>query len=184
MTAHADIDLRTVWETAIPYAEFVDGVQKFDGLWRGVYRTARIPEWALERAHASGRGVSLLAITEDWCWDAANTLPLLAKLSDQTDTLPIRVICRDEHLEVMDRYLTNGARAIPVVIALDAVFNEIGHWGPRPRELQAWALANRALLSKEDFYAQMKRWMVRDRGSSVLREVLDIVEARPTDVSG
>lgn len=82
----------------------------------------------------------------------------------------------DEHPEVMDRYLTDGARAIPIVIALDAEFNEIGQRGPRPRELQAWAMANGPRLLKGDFYARMRRWMVRDRGAAVLREVLDAAE--------
>ena len=54
--------------------------------------------------------------------------------------LELRIVLRDEHPEVMDRYLTNGSRSIPIVIALDEEFRELGHWGPRPRELQAWVM--------------------------------------------
>ena len=72
----------------------------------------------------------------------------------------------------MDRYLTNGARAIPIVIALDAEFRELGHWGPRPTELQAWVMANKGSIPKSELYPQIRRWYARDRGQSTLREVL------------
>ena len=70
-------------------------------------------------------------------------MPVLAKLAATVPGLELRVILRDQHPEVMDRYLTNGSRSIPIVIALDEQFRELGHWGPRPRELQAWVMANR-----------------------------------------
>ena len=35
----------------------------------------------------------------------------------------------------MNQYLTNGTRSIPLAIALDANFVELGHWGPRPSVL-------------------------------------------------
>ena len=66
--------------------------------------------------------------------------------------LELRVLRRDEYPEVMDRYLTNGSRSIPIVIALDEEFRELGHWGPRPRELQAWVMANRASIPKAELY--------------------------------
>ena len=57
-------------------------------------------------------------IAEDWCGDASNTIPILAKLVELPG-LELRVLRRDEHPEVMDRYLTDGSRSIPIVIALD-----------------------------------------------------------------
>jgi hypothetical protein len=72
----------------------------------------------------------------------------------------------------MDRYLTNGSRSIPIVIALDEDFTELGHWGPRPAELQSWVLANRLTLPKTELYPLVRRWYARDHGESTLREVL------------
>jgi hypothetical protein len=56
---------------------------------------------------------------------------------------------------------------------LDEEFREIGHWGPRPAELQAWFLANRE-MPKQERYPLIRRWYARDRGESVLREVLGL----------
>ncbi len=121
---------------------------------------------------ASRPAIRLVALVEDWCGAASNTIPALAKWVAQVPAVQLRLLRRDEHPAVMDRYLTNGARAIPIVIALDPAFRELGHWGPRPSELQAWVRANKPLLPKTEFYPQVRRWYARDRGESTLREVL------------
>jgi hypothetical protein len=114
----------------------------------------------------------LLVLAEDWCGDASNTIPILARLVEEVPGLELRVLRRDEHPEVMDLYLTDGARAIPIVIALDSEYREVGHWGPRPAELQAWVMANREMIPKSDIYPLVRKWYARDRGESTLREVL------------
>jgi hypothetical protein len=73
----------------------------------------------------------------------------------------------------MDQYLTNGSRSIPIVIALDENFQEVGHWGPRPTELQAWVMANKGTMPKSELYPQVRKWYARDRGETTLREVLE-----------
>ena len=114
-----------------------------------------------------------MVIAEDWCGDASNTVPIIAKLVNQAPGLELRVVLRDENPELMDRYLTNGARSIPIVVALSDEFEEIGHWGPRPAQLQAWVMANRATIPKAELYPQVRKWYARDRGESTLREVLE-----------
>ncbi|MCZ6754523.1 MAG: thioredoxin family protein [Gemmatimonadetes bacterium] len=140
------------------------------GLWEGIYRLARIPDWALDEVTDDDRR-RLLVIVEDWCGDASSTIPILAKWAAQAPGLELRIIKRDEHPAVMDRYLTNGARAIPIVIVLDETNHELGHWGPRPAELQSWVRANRDRIPKDELYPQVRRWYARDRGVSTLCEV-------------
>jgi hypothetical protein len=72
----------------------------------------------------------------------------------------------------MDQYLTNGSRSIPIVIALDAGFEELGHWGPRPEELQRFVMENRSTVPKGELYPQVRRWYAKDRGQAILREVM------------
>jgi hypothetical protein len=59
-----------------------------------------------------------------------------------------------------------------VVIALDENFQELGHWGPRPSELQSWVMANRGTMPKAELYPKVRTWYARDRGETTLREVL------------
>lgn len=165
------LDFRTLWEQALPFDAYVAAGSQHRGLWEGLYRIARLPEWALSAVPAGTRR-RLLVLAEDWCGDASNTVPVLARLADAVPELELRVLRRDEHPEVMDRYLTNGSRSIPVVIALNEEFGEVGHWGPRPTELQSWVLTNRQTIPKSELYPQVRRWYARDRGESTLREVL------------
>lgn len=168
---------RALWDEALTFDQFTAAsAPEHTGLWKGIYGLTRIPAWSLE-AGAAVEPLRLLALVEDWCGDASNTIPVLAKWADQVSAVELRLLRRDEHPALMDRYLTNGSRSIPIVIALDADFRVRGHWGPRPRELQAWVLANRTILPKAELYPQVRRWYARDRGESTLREVLALAAA-------
>jgi len=166
------LDFRKLWDEGFTFDAFVAACKaEHCGLWQGIYNLARIPGWA-PAAVPAGETRRLLVIAEDWCGDASNTVPIVAKLADQISGLELRVIMRDKNPEVMDRYLTNGSRSIPIVIALDQSFQEIGHWGPRPTELQAWVMANRGTMPKAELYPQIRKWYARDRGETTIREVL------------
>ena len=73
----------------------------------------------------------------------------------------------------MNQFLTNGSRSIPIVIALNENFEQVGHWGPRPSQLQAWVMANKGVMPKSELYPQVRKWYARDRGETTLREVLE-----------
>ena len=166
------LDFRMLWEKGVSFDAFVQGCSaQHCGLWQGLYNLARVPEWALAAVPA-GVNRKLLVIAEDWCGDASNTVPIIAKLADMVPSLELRVVARDENPELMDQYLTNGSRSIPIIIALDDDFKEVGHWGPRPTQLQAWVMANRATTPKAELYPQVRKWYARDRGETTIREVL------------
>ena len=166
------LDFKTLWNKAQTFDAFVASCKaEHCGLWRGLYNLARVPDWALA-AVPPGSGRKLLVIAEDWCGDASNTVPIIARLADLVRSLELRVISRDQNLELMDAYLTDGSRSIPIVIALDDQFQEVGHWGPRPTQLQAWVMENRTTTPKKELYPQVRKWYAQDRGETTLREVL------------
>lgn len=167
------LDFKAQWEKGLTFEAFVASCKaEHCGLWQGIYNLARVPAWA-SAAVPEGVERKLLVIAEDWCGDASNTVPIIAKFVDSVPGLQLRVIERDANPEVMDQYLTNGSRSIPIVIALDENFQEVGHWGPRPRELQEWVMANKATTPKSELYPQVRKWYARDRGETTLREVLE-----------
>ena len=87
----------------------------------------------------------LLLITEAWCGDAAQIIPVLEQMAEVQPLINHYLILRDEHLDIMDAFLTNGARAIPVTIVIDKESNEVlGHWGPRPEVLQQQVMQAKA----------------------------------------
>lgn len=173
------LDFRTLWDKALPYHEFVAASTEHRGLWEGVHRIAVLPGWT-RPLDASAEPRRLLVIAEDWCGDASNTVPILAKLAETVPGLELRVLRRDEYPDVMDQYLTDGSRSIPIVIALGEDFRELGHWGPRPQALQDWVMANKRSIAKADLYPRVRRWYARDRGESTIREVLQAARVSET----
>jgi hypothetical protein len=178
------LDFRKLWDKGVTFEAFVASCKaEHCGLWQGIYNLARVPEWALG-AVPPGTERKLLVIAEDWCGDASNTVPIIARLAERVPGLELRIIERDANPEVMDQYLTNGSRSIPIVIALDQSFNEVGHWGPRPTELQAWVMANRSVLPKPELYPKVRQWYARDRGETTIREVLEAAGFPTASVAG
>ena len=164
-------DFEQLWTEALSYEEFVAAATKHQALWTGIYRTAQIPAWAIDAVPA-GAIRNFIAIAEDWCGDASNAVPVVAKWVHQVGGLNLKILRRDEYPEVMDRYLTNGSRSIPIIIALDSGFEELGHWGPRPEELQRFVMENQSIVPKGELYPQVRRWYAKDRGRAILREVM------------
>lgn len=75
-------------------------------------------------------------LSEAWCGDAAQIVPVLGKIAAESDLIDLKIMMRDEHLDIMDQYLTNGGRSIPKLICLDKEDREIFVWGPRPASIQ------------------------------------------------
>ena len=164
-----------LWDVALPFDRFVAESTEHRDLWSGIYRTAKVPDWATDAAAKLGRRFRFVVIAEDWCGDASSTVPVIARFAEAIGA-ELRILRRDEHPEVMDAYLSNGARAIPVVVVLTDGMDEIGHWGSRPAELQALVVAQRAQGRKSSaYFPDVRRWYAQDRGESTLREILAVM---------
>lgn len=83
-------------------------------------------------------------LSEAWCGDAAQIVPVLGKIASESDQIDLKIILRDEHLDIMNHYLTNGGRSIPKLICLDQQEQEIFVWGPRPATIQQVVNATKA----------------------------------------
>lgn len=169
------------YDPGLPLSAFLDTATERVDLWRSIYERARIPEWAKAAARTLPSKVRMLVLLEDWCTDAMSTIPMLAALADRVPgKLELRVLRRDENLDLMDAHLSpTGGRAIPVVMLLDESGMEIGWWGSRPAGLQAWIDEEGRELPAEERIRYVRRWYAQDRGASTLREVLALAGAEP-----
>jgi hypothetical protein len=164
-----------LWDEALTLERFVGGSTQYREMWAGVHRTARVGDEMVVAATALGRPFRLLAIVEDWCGDAINTVPVVARWVERVPTLALRLVRRDEHPELMDRYLTGTSRSVPIVIVLTGTMEELGHWGPRPSALQEWVMAQRRAGAGKGLYPEIRKWYAQDRGESTLREILAVM---------
>jgi len=113
-----------------------------------------------------------LNITEGWCGDAAQNIPIIEKIAAENPGIETRYILRDENPELMDQYLTNGARSIPKLIALDANTLEVlGTWGPRPKHAQDYFYAMRGQgIEHGAIMERLQRWYNEDHSRSTQAE--------------
>lgn len=141
-------------------------------------KTLELPE--LERLKLEDLKGDLLfvVLTESWCGDAAAALPVLAKVAEASPALELKILLRDENPELMDAFLTGGSRSIPKVILLDREKKEIlGDWGPRPKVASQMMEANRSQNGTitDAFKQELQLWYNKDRGQSILAELLDLL---------
>ena len=168
---------RQRFEDAPTFPEYLDTVEKNREMWHGVYKRVHLPEEVVAEVPRMPVGWHLVALSEDWCGDAVNTLPVISRLAEEAGW-DMRVFGRDDNPDLMDSHLTNGrSRSIPVVIVYDEHFNEVGWWGPRPEEIQSWVMGEGLSMSSPDRYKEIRRWYAKDRGRTTLSEILGIVGA-------
>ncbi|HET7232660.1 MAG TPA: thioredoxin family protein [Longimicrobium sp.] len=169
------------WASAVSLEDFIERARTSQELWRGIHSRARVPDGLVRRAMALPP-TRLLVLLEDWCGDAVNTIPPLARLVEAVPGLELRVLSRDDNPGLMDSHLRGTARAIPVVIPLDEAFRETGWWGSRPAELQAWVRSPAArAMPKDERYRHVRGWSARDRGRTALSEIVGCWSAAPPD---
>ena len=95
-------------------------------------KTIKISEETIQEFQKVKQPQTWLVLTEGWCGDAAQSLPILNKIASDTANIDLKIVLRDENLDLMDLFLTNGGRSIPKLIALDKDNNVLDLWGPRP----------------------------------------------------
>jgi hypothetical protein len=171
-----EVTLRDRYRAAASFDELLVTVEKNVELWTAVWRHARVDEEYVRRVTALPGEWHLLVLSEDWCGDAVNTVPVVARLVERTPNTDMRVLGREANPDLMDAHLTGTSRSIPVVIVLDEAFVERGWWGPRPTVLQRWVSGQGQLLEKTARYREARTWYARDRGRTTLEEVVSIME--------
>lgn len=160
------------YESAPTFRDYLESVEKNRELWHGIWRRVRLPPDLVQEAREDDRRWRLLALSEDWCGDAVNLLPVVARFAEAVDW-DFRVLSRDENPDLMDAHLTGGrSRSIPVVMLLDEDYEERGWWGPRPEELQSWVVSEGLSTPSAERYRKVRRWYATDRGRTTLREIL------------
>ena len=141
-------------------------------------KTVILNESLKEKVRNNQRKQIWLIITEGWCGDAAQNIPSIEKIAAESENIETRYVLRDENLELMDAYLTNNARSIPKLIALDAEsFAELGTWGPRPQVAMDYFLEMRESgMEKPQMMENLQRWYNADKNQAIQDEFESLLD--------
>ncbi|WP_306566579.1 thioredoxin family protein [Flavobacterium lindanitolerans] len=119
-----------------------------------------------------------LVISEGWCGDAAQLLPVMHKMEVLTDHIDFKIVFRDENEALMNKFLTNGGKSIPKLIVLDKeTLDVLADWGPRPKE--AFDLVKNYKekhgVIDETIKTELQMWYLHDKGISTQNELLEMM---------
>jgi len=141
-------------------------------------KTIKLSEEIIEKATRFDGDVTWLVLTESWCGDAAQTMPVMQKIADLNDGIDFKVILRDENETLMDQFLTNGGRSIPKLIMIDNTSNEvINSWGPRPSFATKMVEDYKAEHGKltPEFKQDLQVWYNKDKGNNTAEDLIGLI---------
>ena len=142
-------------------------------------KQTKLNEETLSKAQKINRDFTWLVLTESWCGDAAQTLPVINKFAEANKKIDLKVVLRDENEELMNRFLTNGNKSIPKLIVVDNNSKEVvGSWGPRSAKATKMVIDYKEKHGKIDAKLKMdlQNWYNEDRGLHIEMEMVELID--------
>lgn len=118
-----------------------------------------------------------IVLTEPWCGDAAHIVPFIELMAKMNHHISIAYELRDSAPFRIDQYLTNGSKAIPILIVKDEQGKDIFKWGPRPQNAQGVfkKLAEEG-ADHDVIKLALQQWYNQDKGLSMQQELVELFE--------
>ena len=142
-------------------------------------KTIVIPDEIKDKLKRLDKDYTLLVLSEGWCGDAAQIMPVINKMNEVTAKLNLRIVLRDDNADLMDLYLTNGGRSIPKLILLDKETLEVkGSWGPRPKDAAQLItdFKEKHGAITDEAKTELQKWYLHDKGHSTMQEIFELVD--------
>jgi hypothetical protein len=120
-----------------------------------------------------------LVISEGWCGDAAQLLPIFNKMAMESHKIDLRIVLRDENEKLMNLFLTNKAKAIPKLIIIDRKTGSVlDSWGPRPQGATNLIQDYKKQFGIIDETAktELQLWYLKDKGLSTQQEIIALMQ--------
>ncbi len=132
----------------------------------------------LEAINTLDKPLHWLVITEPWCGDASQIVPVIANIAAASEgKIQLHLVYRDENLELIDQYLTNSGRAIPKLLQLDEEYNFLAHWGPRPVAAQQLVMSLKEQNVEHDELATIvHKWYAENKAADISTELLALIK--------
>ena len=142
-------------------------------------KQTRLEEETLTKTQKINRDFTWLVLTEGWCGDAAQTLPVINKIAETNKKIDLKVVLRDENDELMNQFLTNGNKSIPKLIVVDKASNEVvGSWGPRSVKASKMVSDYKEKHGKVDakLKTDLQNWYNQDKGKNIEFEMVELID--------
>lgn len=118
-----------------------------------------------------------LVISEHWCGDASQILPVIHKISlASKGKINLKIIYRDQYPELIEMHLTKGSKSIPKLIQLNEQYKLISDWGPRPKIAQELVMRLKSNPDTSSNYSEeLHKWYAQDKQKVIIKELFDLI---------
>jgi len=142
-----------------------------------VEKTYTVSEDALDIIYCIINPQVWIVITEGWCGDSSQSLPVIAEIARQSQgKIILRIISRDAYPELLEKYQTNGSMSIPKLIGTTYQGEESWVWGPRPKPANdLFQDLKSKNIAKEDIYKELHASYAKDKGKAVESELMECI---------
>lgn len=141
-------------------------------------KTIKLNDEIKKRIKDYSKKITWLVISESWCGDAAHILPVVHKVAQENANISLKIVLRDENPELMNAFLTNGARSIPKLIMIDeAIQAVINTFGPRPTTATKMVMDYKRQHGKltPEFKEDLQHWYNKDKGLTTAADLLELL---------
>jgi thiol-disulfide isomerase/thioredoxin len=142
-------------------------------------KTIKISEQSIQQLQSLKKEYIWLVISEGWCGDAAQILPVIYKMAEFSPKIELKIVFRDEDEDLMKMFLTNGGKAIPKLLVIDIKTLEVlGHFGPRPQGAKQLMLDYKEKFGivDETVKAELQLWYLHDKGITTQNEIMEVMQ--------
>ncbi len=140
-------------------------------------KTIQLSHETLLALKKNDKPITWLVLTEGWCGDAAQTLPVINKIADESDLITLKIIFRDEHEELMGHFLTNGGKSIPKLLVLNSENDVLNTWGPRPNIATKMVQDYKNTHGQLDaaFKQELQVWYNKNKGVNIQENMVGLL---------
>lgn len=120
--------------------------------------------------------LNVFVLTYDGCGDALYNLPVMARIARECPNIDLRVVQRDENLDIMDQHLNQGIyRSVPCFIFLDENYQEIANLKERAESMTRVLEQEQLELRRRLREQNKEQWR-----AEMLKELRNVVASRKT----
>jgi len=141
-------------------------------------KTLKIDDSIIKKVKTMSQPVTWVVLTESWCGDAGQTIPVINKLAELNPKIELKILLRDENEALMNEFLTNGGKSIPKLIAYDNNSKSVlNTWGPRPSEATKLVNDYKETHGKltSEFKQDLQVWYNNDKGKNTTEDISNLI---------
>lgn len=119
-------------------------------------------------------------LTETWCGDSAQNLPVIGKAVEYAgDQIQLTIVLRDQNTHLIEQYIPEVGMGIPRLLVLDEQDQLLAQWGARPQPAQAFIdkwKADPDNIDKKEVQKEMQLWYAKNKHQALQQELVALIE--------